>query len=232
MVLEQTSYVPSGTTPEQGERRGRGINSSRIQRSRADSVRNVSPSTGLIAASSSGTQNSHSHQSTSLTGVHDQISSDLGLPVVPRRLEALGEADAEVLEVAFADEGLGGAGGDQRALDGQDQSGARVEVYGVVGLRIRDEGEVGGVSWSSARCREIRGSQDPEPRCLLKKKKNEVKKVAGNVSFQDKHSSLLTLNSAIQRQFNVMVSDSKSSLSRRERNVSRLSGLVRFQLIA
>lgn len=86
-------------------------------------------------------QNSHSYQSTSLTGVHDQVSSDLGLPVVPRRLEALGEADAEVLEVAFAHEGLGGAGGDQRALNGQDQSGARVEVDGVVGLMIRDKGE-------------------------------------------------------------------------------------------
>lgn len=85
-------------------------------------------------------QNSHSYQSASLTGVHDQISSDLGLPVIPRRLKALGEADAEVLEVAFAHQGLGGTGSDQRALDGQDQSGARVEVDGVVGLRIRDKG--------------------------------------------------------------------------------------------
>lgn len=86
-------------------------------------------------------QNSHSYQSTSLTGVHDQISPELGFPVVPRRLEALSEADAEVLEVAFAHEGLGGAGGDQRALNGQDQSGACVKVDGVVGLRIRDTGE-------------------------------------------------------------------------------------------
>lgn len=61
-------------------------------------------------------------QGASRTSVHDQISSDFGLPVIPGCLEALGEADAEVLEVAFADEGLGGTGGDERALDGQDQS--------------------------------------------------------------------------------------------------------------
>lgn len=76
----------------------------------------------------------HSNKSALLTSIHDQVPSDLRLPVVPGRLEALGEADAEVLEVAFAHEGLGGAGGDQRALNGQDQSRARVKVYGVVGL--------------------------------------------------------------------------------------------------
>lgn len=70
----------------------------------------------------------------SLTGIHDHVSSDLRLPVVPGGLKALGEADAEVLEVALADQRLRGAGGDQRALDGQHQGRARVKVNAVVGL--------------------------------------------------------------------------------------------------
>lgn len=117
-------------------------------------------------------RNSHSHQSASLTGVHDQISSDLGLPVIPRRLKALGKADAEVLEVAFAHEGLGWAGGDQRALNGQDQSGARIKVYGMVGLRMWREGkkggQVGGVSQGSSWCHEIKRTQDPNPNAFEK----------------------------------------------------------------
>lgn len=36
------------------------------------------------------------------TSIHDQIPSDFRLPVVPGGLKALGEADAEILEVAFA----------------------------------------------------------------------------------------------------------------------------------
>ncbi len=58
----------------------------------------------------------------SLTSIHDQIPSDLRLPVVPGGLEALGKTDAEILEVAFAYQGLRGAGGDQCALNGQDHS--------------------------------------------------------------------------------------------------------------
>lgn len=69
-----------------------------------------------------------------LTSVHDQISSHFWLPVVPGGLEALCKADAEILEVAFAHQGLGRAGGDQRALDGQDQGWAGIKVYAVVGL--------------------------------------------------------------------------------------------------
>lgn len=56
-----------------------------------------------------------------LTSIHDQIPSDFGLPVIPRCFKTLSEANAEVLEVTFAHQGLRGAGGDQRAFDGQDQ---------------------------------------------------------------------------------------------------------------
>lgn len=70
-----------------------------------------------------------------LTSVHDQIPSHFGLPVVPRRLEAFGEANAEVLEVTLAHQGLRGAGGDQRAFNGQDHSWASVKINAVVGLR-------------------------------------------------------------------------------------------------
>jgi len=70
----------------------------------------------------------------SLTGIHDQVSPDFGFPVVPGGLEALCEADAEVLEVPFAHQGLGRAGGDQRALNGQNQSRPGVEIYAVIGL--------------------------------------------------------------------------------------------------
>lgn len=82
----------------------------------------------------------------SLTSVHDRVPSDFRLPVVPRGLEALGEAEAEVLEVAFAHQGLGGAGGDERALDGQDHRRARVKINAVVGLAERqgDGGHRGG----------------------------------------------------------------------------------------
>lgn len=41
-----------------------------------------------------------------LTSIHDHIPSDFRLPVVPGGLEALGKADAEILEVAFAYKGL------------------------------------------------------------------------------------------------------------------------------
>lgn len=69
-----------------------------------------------------------------LTCIHDEFT-DLWLPVVPGGLEALCEPDAEVLEVSFTNQGLGGAGGDQRALDGQNQSRAGVKIYAVVSLR-------------------------------------------------------------------------------------------------
>lgn len=69
-----------------------------------------------------------------LTSIHDQISSDLRLPVVPGSLKTLCEADAEILEVAFAHQGLRGAGSDQCALDGQDQSRSSIKVYAVVSL--------------------------------------------------------------------------------------------------
>lgn len=79
-------------------------------------------------------QKSRLKQNQSLTSIHDQIPSDFRLPVVPGGLEALGEADAEILEVAFAYQGLRGAGGDQRALDGQDHGWAGVKIYAVIGL--------------------------------------------------------------------------------------------------
>lgn len=75
----------------------------------------------------------HRGQAT-LTGIHHEVPADFGLPVVPGRLEAVGEADAEVLEVPFADQGLRGAGRDEGALDGQHQGGAGVQVPGVIGL--------------------------------------------------------------------------------------------------
>lgn len=58
----------------------------------------------------------------SLTSIHDHVPSDFRLPVVPGGLKALSKANAEILEVAFAHQGLGGAGGDQCALNGKDQS--------------------------------------------------------------------------------------------------------------
>lgn len=70
----------------------------------------------------------------SLTSIHDDVSPDFRLPVVPGGLEALGKADAEIFEVSFTHQGLGGAGGDQCALDGQDQCRARVKIYAVIGL--------------------------------------------------------------------------------------------------
>lgn len=106
-------------------------------------------------------------QGASRTSVHDQIPSDFRLPVVPGRLEALGEADAEVLEVAFADEGLGGAGGDERALDGQDQSWTGVEIDAVVGLTVGEEEEEEeelGSRWVAGRYME----KEPKPICLWK----------------------------------------------------------------
>lgn len=81
----------------------------------------------------------HSEHKGPLTSVHDQIPSDFGLPVIPGGFESLGKADAEVLEVAFAHEGLGGAGSDQCALNGQDQSWAGVKIYAVVGLTMGKE---------------------------------------------------------------------------------------------
>lgn len=70
----------------------------------------------------------------SLTSIHDHVAPDFRLPVVPGDLKALGKADAEILEVAFAHQRSGGAGGDERALDGQDQSWAGVKIDGGVGL--------------------------------------------------------------------------------------------------
>lgn len=72
-----------------------------------------------------------------LTSIHDQIPSDFGLPVIPRCFKTLSEANAEVLEVTFAHQGLRGAGGDQRAFDGQDQCWASVKIDAVVGLTER-----------------------------------------------------------------------------------------------
>lgn len=72
--------------------------------------------------------------------------------------------------MAFAHEGLGGAGGDQRALNGQDQSRARVKVYSVVGLRGKEEEEE--EEWEeSVRAQlggeNIREPKTPtEPKCL------------------------------------------------------------------
>lgn len=70
----------------------------------------------------------------SLTSIHDKISPDFRFPVIPGGLEALCKTDAEVLEVPFAHKGLRGAGSDQRALDGQNQSWTGVKVYAVIGL--------------------------------------------------------------------------------------------------
>lgn len=53
--------------------------------------------------------------------------------------------------MAFAHQGLGGAGGDERALDGQDHRRARVKINAVVGLAERqgDGGHRGGgLLWS------------------------------------------------------------------------------------
>lgn len=83
----------------------------------------------------------HLHRRGSLTGIHDDVAPDFRLPVVPGGFEALCEADAEIFEVPFAHQGLGGAGGDQRALDGEDQRRARVEIYAVIGLvKWQEEG--------------------------------------------------------------------------------------------
>lgn len=55
---------------------------------------------------------------TELTSIHDKIPPDFGLPVIPRCFKTFSEANAEVLEVTFAYQGLRGAGSDQRAFDG------------------------------------------------------------------------------------------------------------------
>lgn len=81
----------------------------------------------------------HSEHNVPLTSVHDKIPSDFRLPVIPGGFKSLGKADTEVLEVAFADEGLRGAGSDQCALNSQDQSWAGVKIYGVVCLTMGRE---------------------------------------------------------------------------------------------
>lgn len=108
----------------------------------------------------------------SLTSVHHQIPSDFRLPVVPGGLEALCEADAEILEMAFAHQGLRGAGGDQCALNGQDQSWAGVKVYAVVGL-VEGQGE--GLHWPQVRVKYM--EKEPTSMCL------EKAHLAGNISF-------------------------------------------------
>jgi len=54
-----------------------------------------------------------------LTCIYDKITANLRLPVIPGGLKSFGKADAEVFEVSLADQRLRGAGGDQRAFDGQ-----------------------------------------------------------------------------------------------------------------
>lgn len=79
-------------------------------------------------------------QNVSLTSIHNKIPSNFRFPVIPRCLEALGKADAEVFEVTFAYQGFRGAGSDQSALNGQDQRWASVKIDAVIGL-IDRQGE-------------------------------------------------------------------------------------------
>lgn len=113
----------------------------------------------------------------SLTGIHDHVPSDFRLPVIPGGLEALCKADAEILEVAFAHQGLRGASGDQCALDGEDQSWASIEIYAVVGLVGGAEGDGDGLLQTSG-----------EGKVHGKRKKNfhllEKGRSVGNTSFR------------------------------------------------
>lgn len=108
----------------------------------------------------------------SLTSIHDQIPSDFRLPVVPGGLEALGKADAEILEVAFAYQGLRGAGGDQCALNGQDHGWAGIKIYAVVGLA---EGQGEGLPRPQVRVKYM--EKEPTSMC------SEKAELAGNTSF-------------------------------------------------
>lgn len=70
-----------------------------------------------------------------LTGIHDQISSDFRLPVIPWCLETLSKSDAEVLKMSFTDQRLRWACRDQSAFYSQNQCWASVKIQTVIGLK-------------------------------------------------------------------------------------------------
>lgn len=85
--------------------------------------------------------------------------------------------------MAFAYEGLRGAGGDQCALDGQDQSWAGVKIYVVVGL-TDEQGE------KLARPQARRKYMEKEPTSMC----SEKAALAGNSSF---YSAVYPLNKSM-----------------------------------